>query len=468
MRKTVFEQSRRVVARWSVPFKGVLSMKLRSTLVLGVAAVAWGSLGVGCSASGGGLEVDSSTHTGTGGSGQGGTGGASGDGGKVGSGGATSSGGQVGSGGTPGSGGKVGSGGATSSGGQVGSGGATSAGGAAGGSSGTPDAGRRTDSGSRPDVAGPATGGCPGAGGSSAAGGSSGAGGALAPGVFPKKFFGNIDTNGSIRTDFKTMWDQFTPENAGKWGSVQGGGSSSWSWSALDAQYKYTQDNGILFKEHCFAWGAQQPSWVNSSNGTTAIKTWMKTLCDRYPKVAVIDVVNEALHNTPAYRDGIGGTGTTGYDWIVNAFKWAKEACPNAILVYNDYNTIEYSSENNGVIKLAKAVLGGGAPLMAIGAQAHDIAKVSGSTVKTYTNNIITQTGLPVYITEMDIGLADDSQQLAIMKDLVTDWWGNENIKGVTYWGYIVGATWRSNTGLMTSSGSKRTALTWLMSFLGR
>jgi endo-1,4-beta-xylanase len=41
-------------------------------------------------------------------------------------------------------------------------------------------------------------------------------------------------------------------------------------------------------------------------------------------------------------------------------------------------------------------------------------------------------------------------------------------VKGFTYWGYIVGTTWRANTGLMTSSGTKRAAMTWLMSFLGR
>jgi len=105
---------------------------------------------------------------------------------------------------------------------------------------------------------------------------------------------------------------------------------------------------------------------------------------------------------------------------------------------------------------------------MAIGAQGHDVAKVSAATVKTYTNNIISQTGLPVYITEMDLGIADDTQQATTMKDLVTEFWTNENIKGVTYWGYIVGATWRSNTGLMSSSGTKRAALTWLMSYLGR
>ena len=54
------------------------------------------------------------------------------------------------------------------------------------------------------------------------------------------------------------------------------------------------------------------------------------------------------------------------------------------------------------------------------------------------------------------------------IKDIVTPLWANANVKGFTYWGYIVGNTWRANTGLMTSSGTKRPALTWLMSFLSR
>jgi endo-1,4-beta-xylanase len=207
---------------------------------------------------------------------------------------------------------------------------------------------------------------------------------------------------------------------------------------------------------------------VNNTNGETAVKAWMKALCDRYPKVAMIDVFNESLHNSPAYKDALGGAGTSGYDWIANAFKWAREACPNAILLYNDYNTIEYANENSGVIKLVNAIKGAGAPIDGVGCQGHDVAKVSASTVTTYTQNIITQTGLPVYITEMDIGVADDTQQAQIMKDIVTPLWANDNVKGFTYWGYIVGNTWRANTGLMTSSGTKRPALTWLMSFLSR
>ena len=46
--------------------------------------------------------------------------------------------------------------------------------------------------------------------------------------------------------------------------------------------------------------------------------------------------------------------------------------------------------------------------------------------------------------------------------------WSNENVKGITYWGYLVGATWVANSGLIQSNGTKRPAMTWLMDFLGR
>jgi endo-1,4-beta-xylanase len=194
----------------------------------------------------------------------------------------------------------------------------------------------------------------------------------------------------------------------------------------------------------------------------------MKSFCDRYPKTRIIDVVNEPLHTVPAYRDGLGGKGTTGWDWIVNSFKLAREACPNAVLVLNDYNIIEYSNEHTKVIELVKAVLAAGGPIMAIGAQAHDVSKVPLTTVQKYLAELGTQTGLPVYITEMDLGIADDAQQAAVMKDLVTTFWNDPNVPGITYWGYVVGATWRSNTGLVTEAGVMRPAMTWLMDFLHR
>jgi len=453
-------------------------MRAISKLVLGVAAGAMVSYLSGCSEPiGGSLESGSGGRATEGSGGTQGTGGATGSGGVQGTGGTIETGGTTGVGGsTTGTGGRTGAGGtvtgtggtATGTGGTVtGTGGtATGPGGSTTGPGGRTGLGGRTGPGGRTGTGGVATG----TGGSTGGPGGStgGPGGSTGSPGKHKKFFGNIDTGNSIRSDFKTMWDQFSEENAGKWGSVQSNSQSSFNWGSLDKMYQYCNDNNIVFKEHCFTWGAQQPGFVTSSNATEAFQNWATEFCKRFPKVAVIDVVNEPLHNRAQYISGLGGTGTSGYDWIVNALKYAKAACPNAVLVVNEYNTIEYSGENGNIIKLAKAVLAAGGPLEAIGCQAHDIAKVSSSTLKTYAEKIIAETGLPLYITEMDIGVADDNQQAQMMKDFVTPLWANEKVLGFTYWGYIVGRTWRSNTGLMTDAGAKRPALTWLLSFLGR
>lgn len=54
------------------------------------------------------------------------------------------------------------------------------------------------------------------------------------------------------------------------------------------------------------------------------------------------------------------------------------------------------------------------------------------------------------------------------MQDQFTMFWSHSAIKGVTLWGYVVGATWKPNTGLQKSDGTPRPALSWLMTFLGR
>jgi endo-1,4-beta-xylanase len=319
----------------------------------------------------------------------------------------------------------------------------------------------------------PATGGGPtgGAGGSAAGGtGGAGQGGGGAGGAEPlSKFVGNITTGNSVDASgrkFSSYWNQITPENAGKWGSVQRSAGAAFDWSRLDAIYDYAQKNDVIFKQHVFVWGSQQPS----GNLTEAdVKKWMSEFCKRYPKTALIDVVNEPPpHTTPSYADAMGG-GTNGdWQWIVNAFKWAREACPSSILILNDYNNIEYADQNQHFIDIAKKVKEAGAPLDALGAQAHGLAgNVSTNTMKSLLSKMHDDTGLPVYITEYDIGIADDAQQLAKYQEhmgffLDTDW-----IPGVTIWGWIDGQTWVKDTGLI-KNGNARPAMTWLMQELGR
>jgi len=285
----------------------------------------------------------------------------------------------------------------------------------------------------------------------------------------PPKFVGNISTGNSVDTNgfvFADHWDQITPENAGKWGSVQRTAGSAFNWGPLDAIYDYTEQHGIVFKEHTFIWGAQQPT----GNITEAdVRSWMQELCSRYPHVRVIDVVNEPPpHTEPAYANAIGGGTNGNWQWIVNAFTWAREYCPNATLVLNDYNNIEIGNQNQHFIDIVKAIQGRGAPIDAVGAQAHGLSGGnSTATMIPLVTKLHDDTGLPVYITEYDINQDVDATQLQRVQEHFSFFLDTEWIRGVTVWGWIYGRTWVASSGLVRN-GTPRPAMVWLMNELGR
>ena len=409
----------------------------------------------GTSGSGGGGLTGAAGGAGRGGA-AGGTAGA-GAGGTVGYAGAGGNAGEVGGAGTTGMAGADATG--TAGTGSVGRGGSGSAAGSAGGGGRGGAAGRGGAGGAGRGGSGPGTGGVS---------GTTGSGGAPPP---LKKFVGNIDTRNQVRSDFSMYWDQFSPENAGKWGSVERT-RDQMSWSSLDAMHTYAVQHNIPFKQHTLVWGSQQPTWLGSlsqAEQKAEVEEWIRLYCERYPDTRLIDVVNEPPpHTTPVYVAALGGAGASGYDWIVQAFKWAHQYCPNAILLLNDYNNIEYAADNNRTIDIVNRIKNAGAPIHAVGAQAHACGNLSASTVQMYIDKIATQTGLPVYITEYDLNFADDNQQKNVMQSQFTMFWNNPNVKGITIWGYVVGSTWVANSGLMTSSGTMRPAMTWLMDFLGR
>jgi endo-1,4-beta-xylanase len=333
----------------------------------------------------------------------------------------------------------------------------------------------------------PATGGANGKGGAaglSGTGGRGGAGGMTSPGTggtppaaggapqWPaKKFCGNITQRGQIPSNYSMYWDQITPENEGKWGSVEGT-QGKYNWSALDKIHDYAKQNNMPFKQHNFVWGSQQPSWIgglSQADQKAAVEDWIKQFCTRYPDTQMIDVLNEPPpHTTPPYLAALGGSGSTGYDWVVTIFKWARQYCPSSILIVNDYNIIEQSGDNNNMIKLVTSAMKGGAPIDAIGAQAHGLGSASASTTQMYIDKLASSTGIPLVISEFDLNIADDNQQKNQMQSLFTMFWNDKNVKGVTYWGYLQGQTWETNTWLLSSSGTERPAMTWLMQFLNR
>jgi endo-1,4-beta-xylanase len=314
---------------------------------------------------------------------------------------------------------------------------------------------------------GKATGGAA-TGGKATGGSATGAGGT----VVVDKYVGNITTGNSVNPSGLTYykyWNQISPENQGKWGSVQSTPSSSFNWASLDTIYNYTQTNNIIFKEHCFVWGSQQP---NGTPTQAQVENWIKSFCQRYPNTKIIDVVNEPPpHTTPNYTSNLGAGESGSYPWITKAFKLARQYCPNAILLLNDYNNIEWSGNQDTFVNIVNDIKTNGAPIDAVGAQAHDLDYNSSmlSTVTSLLPKLNSRTGLPIYITEMDLNYSDDAQQLSAYQQFFPLFWNASYVKGITIWGWIYGSTWSMapNSGLVRGT-SPRPAMTWLMGQLGR
>jgi len=283
------------------------------------------------------------------------------------------------------------------------------------------------------------------------------------------KFLGNITTMNSVRSDYLKYWNQITGENESKWEVVERT-RDKMNWSGTDRIADFARKNGIPWKFHCLIWGSQYPRWLDNlskSEQLEEITEWLDSAAARYPDVQMIDVINEAYpsHKPPPFKNALGGDGSTGYDWMIKIFKMARDRWPHAVLIYNDYNTIEWNSEVDWQVRMANAMKKNNSEMDAIGVQAHDAWKIATSTVKSNIDKLAA-TGYPIFVTEYDIGESNDNRQKQIMQDQFTMFWNHPKIVGITYWGYIVGRTWRNGTGLLNDGGAERPALTWLVDFV--
>jgi endo-1,4-beta-xylanase len=294
------------------------------------------------------------------------------------------------------------------------------------------------------------------------------------------KYLGGVYSNPQ-KVNFNKYWNQVTPENSGKWGSVEGT-RDVMNWTELDEAYNFAKTNGFPFKMHTLIWGAQQPAWIETLPTTEQreeIEEWYAALAQRYPAIDIIEVVNEPLHQKPDaigrgnYINALGGNGASGWEWVLQSFRLARQYFPNTQLLINDYSIINSTSSTNTyltIINLLKAenLLDG------IGEQGHAFTTYNtpASTMQNNLNTLATA-GLPLYITELDIDgapvqtTAGDNAQLTEYQRVFPLFWTHPAVKGVTLWGYRPGH-WRSVQGayLAYDNGAERPALVWLRNYV--
>ncbi|MEL7363264.1 MAG: endo-1,4-beta-xylanase, partial [Bacteroidota bacterium] len=247
------------------------------------------------------------------------------------------------------------------------------------------------------------------------------------------KFLGMIYSQAQLQ-DAARYWNQVTPENAGKWGSVEGT-RDVMNWEELDRAYALAKDNGNPFRFHVLVWGRQQPLWVANlppEEQLEELEEWFQAVADRYPDIDYLEVVNEPLNDPPTnqpddpgsgnYINALGGAGDTGWDWIITAFQMARDIFPaDTKLMINDYNILSSTANANrylGIVRLLeqRGLIDG------IGVQGHAFSTFPGAPI-TAVLDLLAATGLPLQVTEFDVdgnpnGTAEqsDAAQLADMQ----------------------------------------------------
>jgi endo-1,4-beta-xylanase len=181
-----------------------------------------------------------------------------------------------------------------------------------------------------------------------------------------------------------------TPENQMKWQVVEPT-RGTYDWSQADQLVAFANEHGQLVRGHTLVWHNQLPDWLTSGVGNGTISNaQLKDLLHKHITDEVAhfkgeiwqwDVANEIFANSwdpHSLPDGINAddfwVSHLGEGIIADAFRWAHQADPNALLFYNDYNISGQDGTNaksDAVYNWVKTLRAQGVPIDGVGEQGH-------------------------------------------------------------------------------------------------
>jgi len=220
------------------------------------------------------------------------------------------------------------------------------------------------------------------------------------------------------------------PEDAMKWWTVRRN-AGTFDFSQGDEVVQFARAHDMKVRGHCLVWDHDNPEWLAQGHFTPPqlslmLQEHIGTVMKHYAgQVFAWDVVNEALEETGRVKDspwynqpGIG-LSDKGTAYVEQAFRWAHDADPRALLFYNDNGGEGLNRKSDAVYAMVKDFKRRGVPIDGIGLQMH-ISQLDFDTAAVAANIArLTALGLQVHITELDVSLPLDSAGLARSDDLL-------------------------------------------------
>jgi len=265
----------------------------------------------------------------------------------------------------------------------------------------------------------------------------------------------------------KTHYNSLTAENEMKFESVHPA-ENLYTFEKADRIAEFARENGMKLRGHTLVWHNQTPDWVfEDANGGEAdretvlarMKTHIETVVNRYRHdIYCWDVVNEVISD----QDGewlrpSKWLHSIGEDFIAQAFRFAHEFAPEALLFYNDYNECN-PVKREKIYRLVKSLLDQGVPIHGIGLQAHwNIFDPSLDEIRSAIERYASL-GLKLQITEMDVSVfafddrrtdltAPTAEMIRLQEERYEQFFRlfreyRDVLTGVTFWGAADDYTW--------------------------
>lgn len=272
-----------------------------------------------------------------------------------------------------------------------------------------------------------------------------------------------------------SQFNSMTAENAMKMGPIHPE-ENRYNWAPADKIADFATQNGLKLRGHALCWHNQTPTWFfTDSTGKTVGREMLLARLRQHihdvvghfkGKIYAWDVVNEAIADggeEPLRRSKF--LEIIGEDYIEKAFRFAREADPDALLFYNDYST-EDPQKRERIFQLIKRLKEKGVPVHGVGLQGHwsifepTAAELEESILKFHG------LGLQVQITELDVSVypkehsrrerrPDDIAQFTPeMEQKQTEQYRmlfevlrkhRDKITGVTFWNLSDKSSWLDN-----------------------
>jgi endo-1,4-beta-xylanase len=239
----------------------------------------------------------------------------------------------------------------------------------------------------------------------------------------------SLFSEGAYSETLAREFSMVEPEDAMKWWTLRKE-PGTFDFRGGDEVVHFAQAHDMKVRGHCLVWDHNNPDWLTQGHFTPSqlsplLEEHITRVMKHYAgQVFAWDVVNEAMDengrvkDSPWYNQPGIGLSQRGTAYVEQAFRWAHEADPKALLFYNDNGGEGLNRKSDAIYAMVNDFKHRGVPIDGIGLQMH-ISQLDVDTAAIASNIArLTALGVQVHITELDVSLPLDSSGAARKEDL--------------------------------------------------